>query len=63
MCNAMKTYKAEVMRDEETGLLVGIVHDVSGAYTQDATLEELKANLEEVLSLCLEESGDGRRLR
>lgn len=52
----MKTYKAEVIRDEETGLLVGIVHEVPSAYTQAATLEELKANLEEVLSLCLEEA-------
>ena len=37
-------------------MLVGIVHEVPSAYTQAATLEELKANLEEVLSLCLEEA-------
>ena len=54
----MKQYIAIVEFDPETKLYVGIIPSVEGAYTTGETLEELKSNLDEVLSLCLEEAGD-----
>ncbi|HAS28410.1 MAG TPA: type II toxin-antitoxin system HicB family antitoxin [Dehalococcoidia bacterium] len=52
----MKTFTAYVELDAETNLYVGIVPGIPGAHTQAATLEELQANLKEVLELCLEEN-------
>ena len=46
---------AYVERDAETGMYVGVVPGVRGAHTQGATLDELRANLEEVLALCVDE--------
>lgn len=54
----MKTFTAYIEWDSETKLYVGIVPGIAGAHTQGATLDELKANLKEVLELCLEEYGD-----
>jgi predicted RNase H-like HicB family nuclease len=51
----MTTLTAYIERDTETGLLVGIVPGVPGAHSQGATLDELTANLREVLELVLEE--------
>jgi predicted RNase H-like HicB family nuclease len=51
----MKTFTAYVEHDPEMGLYVGIVPGVPGAHTQGSTLDELQANLKEVLTLCLEE--------
>jgi len=51
----MKTFTAYVEFDKESGLYVGIVPGIPGAHTQAATLDELNANLKEVLELCLEE--------
>lgn len=53
----MKTFTAYVEWDPETKLYVGIVPGVTGAHSQGATLDELNANLKEVLELCLEENG------
>ena len=50
----MRTYTAVVERDAETGLYVGSVHGIPGAHTQAASLDELQANLREVLELVLE---------
>lgn len=50
----MKTFTAYIEWDSETKLYVGIVPGIAGAHTQGATLDELKANLKEVLELCLE---------
>lgn len=47
-----RTYTAYIAWDEETQLYVGLVPGVPGAHTQGATLDELKANLKEVLELC-----------
>ncbi|MBI5730898.1 MAG: type II toxin-antitoxin system HicB family antitoxin [Ignavibacteriales bacterium] len=52
----MKTFTAYVEWDPETKLYVGIIPGIPGAHTQGATLDELNANLKEVLSLCLEEN-------
>jgi predicted RNase H-like HicB family nuclease len=54
----MRTFTAYIEWDEETKLYVGIVPGVPGAHTQGATLDELQANLQEVLELCLEEYKD-----
>ena len=44
-----------IERDPETGLYVGIVPGIPGAHTQAETLDELQANLKEVVELCIEE--------
>lgn len=54
----MKTFTAYIEWDSETNLYVGIVPGIPGAHTQGATLDELQANLKEVLELCLEEYKD-----
>jgi predicted RNase H-like HicB family nuclease len=54
------TLTAYIEFDEETGLYVGSVPGIPGAHTQAATLDELRANLKEVVELCLEEQTDLR---
>ncbi|MBI1937627.1 MAG: type II toxin-antitoxin system HicB family antitoxin [Ignavibacteriales bacterium] len=54
----MKTFTAYVEWDPETKLYVGIIPAIPGAHTQGATLDELNANLKEVLSMCIEEYGE-----
>ncbi|MEK7953204.1 type II toxin-antitoxin system HicB family antitoxin [Luteolibacter soli] len=51
----MRSYTAIVERCPETGLLVGYVPGLPGAHTQAESLDELQANLREVLELLLEE--------
>jgi predicted RNase H-like HicB family nuclease len=51
----MRTYSAYVEWDPETKLYVGVVPGIPGAHTQGASLDELHANLKEVLGLCLQE--------
>ncbi len=54
----MKTsyqFTAQVEKDRETDLYIGIVPNLPGAHTQAASLDELRDNLEEVIALCLEE--------
>jgi predicted RNase H-like HicB family nuclease len=48
-------FTAQIERDVETGLYIGIVPNLPGAQTQGATLDELYQNLKEVVELCLEE--------
>lgn len=50
----MRTFTAYVEWDPETKLYVGTVPGIRGAHTEGATLDELQANLKEVLELCLE---------
>lgn len=47
----MRDFTAVIERDPETGLYVGYVPGLPGAHTQAKTLEELDANLREVLEL------------
>jgi predicted RNase H-like HicB family nuclease len=56
----MTTLTAYVEFDEETQLFVGVVPSIPGAHTQAASLDELRANLKEVVELCLEEHADLR---
>ena len=51
----MTTYTAVVERDTETGLYVGHVPGFPGAHSQGATLDELNANLAEVIAMLLED--------
>jgi predicted RNase H-like HicB family nuclease len=51
----MKTYTAVVERSPETGLLVGFIPGFPGAHTQAESLDELNANLSEVVSMLLED--------
>ncbi len=51
----MKTFTAVVERSPETGLLVGYIPGFPGAHTQAESLDELKANLREVIAMLLED--------
>ena len=51
----MRTYTAIVERCPETRLYVGYVPGFPGSHSQGATLEELNANLREVIELLLED--------
>ncbi|MEG3863572.1 type II toxin-antitoxin system HicB family antitoxin [Microcoleus sp. herbarium12] len=47
----MKTFTAVVEKDHETALYVGYIPGFRGAHSQAETLDELQANLCEVIDL------------
>ena len=51
----MKNFTAVIERDADTGLYVGWVPGFAGAHSQGETLDELRANLQEVVEMLLEE--------
>jgi predicted RNase H-like HicB family nuclease len=51
----MRTFTAVVERDPQTKLFVGYVPGFTGAHSQGVTLEELRENLREVISMLLED--------
>jgi len=51
----MKTFTAVVERSPETGLFVGFIPGFPGAHTQAESLDELNANLREVVTMLLED--------
>ncbi len=51
----MRTFTAVIERDQETGLFVGYVPGWPGAHSQGETLDELHANLREVVDMLLED--------
>ena len=51
----MNSYTAVIERDAETGLYVGYVPGFRGAHSQAASMEELQANLAEVVAMLLED--------
>ena len=55
----MRTYTAVIERCPDTGFYVGYVPGLAGAHTQAETLDELHANLKEVIEL-LHEDGEPR---
>lgn len=55
----MRTFNVVIERDPETGTYVGYVPGWPGAHSQGDTLDELQANLKEVLGMLLED-GDPR---
>ena len=50
-----RSFTAVVERDAETGLYVSFIPGFPGAHTQGATLDELNANLREVVEMLLED--------
>jgi predicted RNase H-like HicB family nuclease len=51
----MRTYTAVIEKCPDTGLFVGYVPGFPGAHSQGETLDELKENLVEVISMLLED--------
>jgi predicted RNase H-like HicB family nuclease len=51
----MRTYTAVIERCPDTGLYVGYVPGLPGAHSQGETIEELNANLAEVIEMLLED--------
>lgn len=51
----MKTFTAIIEKCSETGLYVGYVPGFPGAHSQGTTLDELQQNLQEVVSMLLED--------
>lgn len=52
---AVRTFSAVIERCADTGLLVGYVPGFPGAHSQGETLDELQANLQEVIAMLLED--------
>ena len=52
---AMQTFMAVIERCPETQLFVGYVPGLPGAHSQGESVEELNANLREVLEMILED--------
>ena len=48
-----------VIEKDGDGFFVGEVPQLKGCYTQGKSLDELMANMKEVIELCLEDEGDG----
>jgi predicted RNase H-like HicB family nuclease len=51
----MRRFTAIIERCPDTNLLVGYVSGFPGAHSQGATLDELSANLREVIAMLLED--------
>jgi predicted RNase H-like HicB family nuclease len=51
----MRNYTAVIERDADTGLFVGYVPGWKGAHSQGASVDELLANLAEVVKMLLED--------
>ena len=51
----MRSFSAVIERCTETGLLVGHVPGFPGAHSQAESLDELQANLQEVIAMLLED--------
>lgn len=51
----MRSWNIVIERDAQTGLYVGYVPGWPGAHSQGETVDELRANLAEVISMLLED--------
>ena len=51
----VRTFSAVIERCHDTGVLVGHVPGFPGAHSQGETLDELQANLQEVIAMLLED--------
>ena len=51
----MRTFTVVVERDPETSILVGYVPGFPGAHSQAESLDELQANMREVIGMLLED--------
>ena len=54
-CNTVRAYTAVIERCHDTSLYVGYVPGFPGAHSQGATLDELHANLREVIAMLLDD--------
>jgi len=56
----MKNYQfvAQVQRDFDSGMYIGIIPNLPAAHTQAISLDELNLKLKEVIALCLEEMSE-----
>ncbi len=52
---AVHKFSAAIERCADTGMLVGYVQGFPGAHSQGETLDELQANLQEVIAMLLED--------
>jgi predicted RNase H-like HicB family nuclease len=57
MNTAVREFYVIIERDED-GYYVGEVPQLRACYSQGRTLDELMANMREVIGLCLEEQGE-----
>jgi predicted RNase H-like HicB family nuclease len=51
----MRTFNMVIERDPDTGLFVGSVPGWPGAHSQGDSLEELKKNLREVITMLMDD--------
>jgi predicted RNase H-like HicB family nuclease len=51
----MRTFTAVVERDPDTGTYVGYIPGFPGAHSQGDSVDDLKANLREVIEMLLED--------
>lgn len=51
----MRSFSVVIERDPDTGILVGYVPGWPGAHSQGESLDELQANLQEVVAMLLED--------
>ena len=51
----MRTYTAVIQRCPDTGRYIGHIPGIAGAHSQGDSLDELNANLTEVLALIFED--------
>lgn len=51
----MRTYNYIVEKCSDTGMFVGYVPGFPGAHSQGETLDELRSNMQEVVSMLLED--------
>jgi predicted RNase H-like HicB family nuclease len=52
----MRSFPVVIERCPDTGLYIGYVPGFPGAHSQGATIEELRENMREVISMLLEDS-------
>ena len=52
-----------IIERDEDGYYVGEVPQLKACYSQGETIDELIANIKEVIALCLEEKGDSLTYR
>jgi predicted RNase H-like HicB family nuclease len=51
----VRTYTAVIQQDPDTGVYIGYVPGWPGAHSQGDTLDELQRNLQEVITMLLED--------
>lgn len=55
--NTMRAFTAIIEKCSETGLYVGFVPGFPGAHSQGESVDELQGNLQEVITMLMDENG------